>query len=209
MRLSLHMQSARDRDVARRCGEDQIMYRLMIVTTVAAIAAASGSIAQTAPPSGSPSTTALSPTQCEGLWKQAQAGKTGDLDIDRAMSFVSDFKVVDKDNNGKLTETEWSEGCKLGHVKSAAANAASKGARIPAERHPIGRRANLLSASLAPPTRALRAPRKPKVPRGRRTALPPSSYFEPGSILPGSSTDARADMRQLSSRLAAARKRFS
>jgi hypothetical protein len=84
------------------------------------------------------STTALAQTtatdmkmttaQCETMWKQALGSDTGDLSMDKAKPYASDFKKVDMNADGKLQSTEWMAGCNSGLIKSASTEPHSSGA---------------------------------------------------------------------------------
>ncbi len=72
-----------------------------------------------AAPSASPSDMKMTAAQCETLWKQALGSETGDLSMDKAKPYASDFKAVDMNKDGKLQSTEWMDGCNKGSIKSA------------------------------------------------------------------------------------------
>jgi hypothetical protein len=72
------------------------------------------------PPSGRPAAI-LDDAKCGSAWSGAQ--KTGDaLSEGQAAPFITNFKLVDADADGKISEAEFKEGCKKGLVQEAAAS---------------------------------------------------------------------------------------
>ena len=70
------------------------------------------------PTAGRPSAV-LDEAKCMSVWSAAQ--KTGDtLSEGQAASFVTNFKLVDADGNGTISEAEFKDGCKKGLVQEAA-----------------------------------------------------------------------------------------
>ena len=71
------------------------------------------------PASGRPSAI-LDDAKCTSAWGAAQ--KQGDaLSEGQAAPFVTNFKLVDADGNGSISEAEFKDGCKKGLVQEAAA----------------------------------------------------------------------------------------
>ena len=69
-----------------------------------------------APTSGHPSV--LTDTECSGVWKDAASG--GDvLTGDKAGSYVTDFKQADADQDGNISQAEFSEACKKGGYRAS------------------------------------------------------------------------------------------
>jgi len=78
------------------------------------------------PPSGRP-TVVLDDAKCKSVWSMTE--RDGDtLSEGKAAPFIVNFKMVDADNDGKITEAEFKEGCKKGLVQEASA----EGSRQPA-----------------------------------------------------------------------------
>jgi hypothetical protein len=88
-----------------------------------AISAAGLSVAFAAPASDLKMTEA----QCATLRTEALAGGTGDLSMDVANRYVSDFKKADKNGDKKLSQAEWSDACKQGWVHTSSSSGASEG----------------------------------------------------------------------------------
>lgn len=63
----------------------------------------------------------MTKAQCETLWKQAGAGASGDLTMDKAKPYAANFKDVDVNGDSKLSSTEWMDGCNKGLIRTAAA----------------------------------------------------------------------------------------
>jgi hypothetical protein len=71
------------------------------------------------PASGRP-TAILDDSKCASVWSMTQ--REGDaLSEGQAAPFIVNFKMVDVDNNGKVTEAEFKDGCKKGLVQEASA----------------------------------------------------------------------------------------
>ena len=78
------------------------------------------------PPSGRPGAV-LDDAKCTSVWSMTE--RDGDtLSEGKAAPFIVNFKMVDADNDGKVTEAEFKEGCKKGLVQEASA----KGSQQPA-----------------------------------------------------------------------------
>jgi hypothetical protein len=72
----------------------------------------------------------LDDAKCGSVWSAAQ--KTGDtLSEGQAAPFVTNFKLVDADGDGKISETEFQDGCKKGLVQEAAAPQQPSGTESP------------------------------------------------------------------------------
>jgi hypothetical protein len=88
------------------------------------VGAAGLSTAFAAPPSDMKMTEA----QCTSLRTEALAGASGDLSMDMAENYVSDFKKADKNGDKKLSNAEWTEACKQGWVHTSSSSGAGEGA---------------------------------------------------------------------------------
>jgi EF hand domain-containing protein len=70
------------------------------------------------PPSGRPGAI-LDDAKCEAVWSMTQ--REGDtLSEGKAAPFIVNFKMVDTNNDGKITHDEFKEGCKKGLVQEQA-----------------------------------------------------------------------------------------
>ena len=76
------------------------------------------------PASGRPGAV-LDDAKCTSIWSAAQ--KSGDtLSEGQAAPFVTNFKLIDADGNGTISEAEFKDGCKKGLVQEAAAQPSGK-----------------------------------------------------------------------------------
>jgi hypothetical protein len=74
------------------------------------------------PPSGRPGAI-LDDTKCEAVWSMTE--REGDtLSEGKAAPFIVNFKIVDANNDGKITQDEFKEGCKKGLVQEQASRPA-------------------------------------------------------------------------------------
>jgi hypothetical protein len=74
------------------------------------------------PPSGRPGAI-LDDPKCEAVWSMTQ--REGDtLSEGKAAPFIVNFKIVDANNDGKITQDEFKEGCKKGLVQEQASRPA-------------------------------------------------------------------------------------
>ena len=95
------------------------------------------------PPSGRP-TAVLHDAKCSSVWGMTQ--RDGDtLSEGQAAPFIVNFKMVDADSDGKISEAEFKDGCKKGLVQVQ-----SRVHNSPPERHLLGR-CNLLERVHQPP----------------------------------------------------------
>ena len=77
------------------------------------------------PPSGRP-TAVLDESKCQSVWSMTQ--REGDtLAADQAAPFIVDFKLVDTNSDGKITEAEFKAGCQKGLVQEQASRAPESG----------------------------------------------------------------------------------
>lgn len=98
---------------------------LMTATFAGAALFATGAFAQ----SPSPSTgTKLSQAECQAIWNSANPAGSASLSMTQAKPYVSDFSKVDSNSDGMLSESEFTNGCNQGLVKSSAATGAGSGA---------------------------------------------------------------------------------
>jgi hypothetical protein len=61
------------------------------------------------------------------LRTEALGGSPGNLDMDLAKRYVSDFKKADKNGDKNLSKAEWSDACKQGWVHSPASSGTGEG----------------------------------------------------------------------------------
>src|ERR1043165_8615446 len=88
------------------------------------------------PPSGRPGQV-LDEAKCKTVWSMTE--RQGDtLPQDKAAPFIVNFQMVDTNNDGKVTQGEFLEGCKKGLVQEQA----SKLVRLVVARHRNSHRNN-------------------------------------------------------------------
>jgi hypothetical protein len=80
----------------------------------------------TAPKSGSEAMK-LSQAECQSLWNRLDASKSGSVAQAQAQPYVTDFKAVDSNNDGKLSQAEFQAGCDKGQVHSTATTGPATG----------------------------------------------------------------------------------
>lgn len=77
------------------------------------------------PPSGRPGAV-LDETKCKSVWSLTE--REGDtLAKDKAAPFIVNFEMVDTNKDGKVTQDEFTEGCKKGFVQEAASKPGETG----------------------------------------------------------------------------------
>jgi hypothetical protein len=78
-------------------------------------------VAQTTAPKA-PATPSMKITkaECQSLWNRLDAGKSGSVGEAQARAHVTDFKTVDANSDGKLSQAEFQSGCDKGQVHSSA-----------------------------------------------------------------------------------------
>jgi hypothetical protein len=84
--------------------------------------------AQTSAPKA-PAAPALKMTQaeCQSLWNRLDAGKAGSVGEAQASAHVTDFKAIDANSDGKLSQAEFQAGCAKGQVHSSATTGPGSG----------------------------------------------------------------------------------
>ena len=77
------------------------------------------------PPSGRPGPV-LDEAKCKTVWSLTE--RQGDtLSQDKAAPFIVNFQMVDTNNDGKVTQDEFLEGCKKGLVQAQASKTGETG----------------------------------------------------------------------------------
>ena len=87
-----------------------------ILSFAAALAVAGTAFAQTTPPAGTG--TKMSAADCTSLWSRLDASKSGSLTESQVKDAVPNFKSADTNNDGKLSQSEFSTACTKGDVIS-------------------------------------------------------------------------------------------
>jgi Ca2+-binding EF-hand superfamily protein len=95
---------------------------------VAAVVLGGLAYAQTSPPSKQGSgATKLSQAECQSLWNTLDTSKSGNITAAQAQPYVTDFKAVDTNNDGKLSLTEFQAACNRGQVHASATTGSGSG----------------------------------------------------------------------------------
>jgi hypothetical protein len=71
--------------------------------------------------------TQLSQAECDSLWNLANPSGAATINQSQAQPYVTDFKSADPDNDGTLSQNEFSAACKAGLVKSSTSSGAASG----------------------------------------------------------------------------------
>jgi EF hand len=96
---------------------------------VAAVVLGGLAYAQTTPaPKPGGGAMKLSQAECLSLWNRLDTAKSGSITAAQARPHVTDFKAVDANNDGKLSETEFRTGCERGQVHASATTGPGSGA---------------------------------------------------------------------------------
>jgi hypothetical protein len=69
----------------------------------------------------------LSQAQCTSIWSKLDAGKSGSVAQAAAQPYVADFKAVDANNDGKLSQAEFTSACDKGMVHDTASTGTGSG----------------------------------------------------------------------------------
>lgn len=69
----------------------------------------------------------MSSAECQAAWKKLDSGNTGSVSMAQAQGHVTDFKKVDANGDGKLSSTEFMNGCSQGMVSDTASSGAATG----------------------------------------------------------------------------------
>ncbi len=98
----------------------------LCTASIAALLVAFGApaLVQTA----SAANTKMSKADCQSLWGRADASGSGSLTGAQAQPYVTNFAKVDTNADGKLSSTEFLNGCQKGLVHDSASSGASEGA---------------------------------------------------------------------------------
>ncbi len=69
----------------------------------------------------------MSQAECQTMWNTADSSKSGSLTQTQAQTYVTDFKVADTNNDGRLSSTEFLAACQQGHVRGSASSGTGSG----------------------------------------------------------------------------------
>ena len=100
------------------------MAKIGLTAMLAVSACMSGPVlAQDAPANA----TKLSKADCQGIWSTADSSGAGSLTSAQAQPFVTNFKAVDANGDGKVSSEEFMAGCQKGLAHDSATSGASSG----------------------------------------------------------------------------------
>ena len=71
--------------------------------------------------------TKMSQAECQSIWNRLDTAKLGSVTEAQAKSYITDFKVVDTNKDGKVSQAEFKAGCDKGQVQSMALTGPSSG----------------------------------------------------------------------------------
>jgi hypothetical protein len=114
-------------------GSDRMFKSLTVGSTAVALGLLIGgsAFAQTspspAPSTGAAGATKMSQAECTTLWGKIDSSKAGNVSQAQAQPYISDFKAVDTNNDGKLSQAEFQAACGKGLVHSSAATGSGSG----------------------------------------------------------------------------------
>lgn len=98
---------------------------LALALSITVAAAQSGSSSST---TGTKSgTITMSQAECQSLWSKVDAKRTGSVTEDQTKAYVSSFKAVDTNGDGKLSSSEFLAACQKGMVHDTATSGSSTG----------------------------------------------------------------------------------
>src|SRR5262245_59969564 len=84
--------------------------------------------AQTTPaPKEGPAAIKMTQAECQSLWSRLDTAKSGSITEAQARPYVTDFKAVDANNDGKLSQSEFQAGCVKGQVHGSATTGPGSG----------------------------------------------------------------------------------
>lgn len=69
----------------------------------------------------------LSSSECQSLWKQIDTSGSGSVSQSQAQPYVTNFKSVDTNSDGKLSSAEFTAGCNSGMVHNPGSSGAAGG----------------------------------------------------------------------------------
>lgn len=107
------------------------MLRKIAGTFVLLAAGSVVALAQTSGTTGGSSTGGamkMSQSECESMWNQADSTGSGALSQTQAQNYVTNFSGVDANSDGRLTRTEFMQGCSNGLVQRSATTGGGTGA---------------------------------------------------------------------------------
>jgi hypothetical protein len=109
--------------------EQTLMNKLITSAAAAALLGfTSVAMAQTTPSPSTPGAMKMSQAECQAAWNKLDSAKSGNVAQAQAQSHVTDFKAVDTNADGKLSQTEFQSGCDKGMVRSSATTGTGSGA---------------------------------------------------------------------------------
>lgn len=105
------------------------MRYLRPTVAIAAIvfAGAGAALAQGAGDTNPSSSMKVSKAECQAIWSKADSAQNDSLTSSQAAPYVTNFKSVDTNNDGKLSSSEFMSGCQRGLAHDTASSGAGAG----------------------------------------------------------------------------------
>lgn len=98
------------------------------ITFAVLVAAGTGvALAQNVPGKAPSPALKMTTAECQAIWSKADSGGAGSLSSSQAQPYVTDFKAVDSNGDGKLSASEFTAGCQNGLAHDSASSGGSSG----------------------------------------------------------------------------------
>jgi hypothetical protein len=104
----------------------------------AAVLFATASLMAGVSAANAPADLKMTKEQCVTLWTKAIGTKSGDLAMDMATPYVTDFKKADTNSDKMLSSSEWMAACDQGNIRTADAGLSEQGSTATSDRTPGG-----------------------------------------------------------------------
>jgi hypothetical protein len=101
--------------------------RMKIAGSIAAAAILALTVPALAQTSSGSGAAKMSQADCTAAWAKLDAAKSGNVSQAQAQGTVTDFKAADANNDGKLTQAEFTSACNKGLVTAAGSGTGTRG----------------------------------------------------------------------------------
>lgn len=101
--------------------------RPAIASAAIILAGTGAAFAQGAGDPGSSPAVKLSKADCQSIWSKADSAQNDSLTSSQAAPYVTNFKAVDSNGDGKLSSSEFMSGCQRGLTHDTASSGAGAG----------------------------------------------------------------------------------